>query len=60
MTVTFNDDGSTRTVGGRPFKEYVHSVWEEDGEIDLDDFDPDDYEQIRAWVMVWESGEYGS
>ena len=57
MTVTFNDDGSTRTVGGRPFKEYVRSVWEEDGEIDLSDFYPDDYEQIRRWVAEWETYE---
>lgn len=59
MSVTFNENGSTRTIGNQRFKDYVHAVWEEDGSIDLEDFDPDDYEQIRRWVAEWETyGEY--
>lgn len=55
MTVIFNSDGSTRSVNGESFEDYVRLVWEEEGHINFDDYDPDDVAQIRAWVVEWES-----
>lgn len=55
MSVVFNSDGSTRSVNGESFKDYVFAVWEEEGTLDMDDYDPDDVAQIRAWVKEWES-----
>lgn len=56
MTVSLNPDGSTRSTD-EPFREYVRAVWEEEGSIDLDDYDPDDVAQIRRWVMQWEADD---
>jgi hypothetical protein len=55
MTVSLNPNGSTRSTADAPFKKYVRLVWEEDGMIDLDDFDPSDRRQIKMWVSEWET-----
>lgn len=57
MTVILNDDGSTRSINGESFKTYVRSIWEEEGTLDIEEFDPDDYGQVRKWVAEWESDE---